>query len=79
MPLVRAWAQWDIVEKIRQVVISGTGVFTPAEIIANEALVIAFICYVDNQDALHFDTRAADQCDAQEYSSQEFNFQTLGV
>ena len=44
---------------MRQVVISGTGVFTPDEIITNEELVAAYNTYMDQQNATYADEIAA--------------------
>ncbi|MEP0942535.1 MAG: beta-ketoacyl-ACP synthase III [Rhizobiaceae bacterium] len=64
---------------MRQVVISGTGVFTPDETITNEELVIAFNQYVDQQNALHADTIEAGEREPMEYSNEEFIFKASGI
>ena len=64
---------------MRQVVISGTGVFTPDEIITNEELVIAFNSYVDQQNQLHADAIAAGERPALEYSNEDFIFKASGI
>ena len=43
----------DCQKVMRHVVISGTGVYTPDQIITNEELVTAFNAYVDKQNAKH--------------------------
>ena len=64
---------------MRQVVISGTGVFTPDEIITNEELVAAFNKYVDQQNEIHADAIAAGEREALEYSNEEFIFKASGI
>lgn len=64
---------------MRQVVISGTGVFTPDEIITNEELVAAFNKYVDQQNELHADAIASGEREPLEYSNEEFIFKASGI
>ncbi|MCJ8307882.1 MAG: beta-ketoacyl-ACP synthase III [Rhizobiaceae bacterium] len=64
---------------MRQVVISGTGVFTPDEIITNEELVAAFNKYVDQQNELHADAIAAGEREPLEYSNEEFIYKASGI
>ena len=64
---------------MRQVVISGTGVFTPDEIITNAELVTAFNKYVDQQNELHAEAIAAGEREPLEYSNEEFIFKASGI
>ena len=64
---------------MRQVVISGTGVFTPEEIITNEELVAAFNAYVDKQNEVHAEAIAAGEREPMEYSNEEFIFKASGI
>ncbi|MEP1209094.1 MAG: beta-ketoacyl-ACP synthase III [Rhizobiaceae bacterium] len=64
---------------MRQVVISGTGVYTPAEIITNEELVTAFNAYVDRQNALHAEAIEAGERQPLEYSNEEFIYKASGI
>ena len=52
--------------------ITGTGVFTPEQVITNAELVKAFNAYVDLFNAEHADEIAAGEVTAKEYSSEEF-------
>jgi beta-ketodecanoyl-[acyl-carrier-protein] synthase len=61
------------------VTITGTGVFTPSEIITNSELVAAFNAYVDNWNAEHADDIAAGKVDAKAYSSTEFISKASGI
>ncbi|MEM9638647.1 MAG: beta-ketoacyl-ACP synthase III, partial [Pseudomonadota bacterium] len=59
--------------------ITGTGVFTPAEVITNAELVAAFNAYVDRFNAAHADEIAAGTVAAKEYSSEEFIVKASGI
>ena len=59
--------------------ITGTGVFTPAEVITNAELVAAFNAYVDRFNAAHADEIAAGTIAAKEYSSEEFIVKASGI
>jgi beta-ketodecanoyl-[acyl-carrier-protein] synthase len=62
-----------------QPVISGTGVFTPSQVITNDELVVAFNAYADRFNAEHADQIAAGEIDAKEHSSSEFIFKASGI
>ncbi len=62
-----------------QVVISGTGVFTPEEVITNEELVKAFNAYADLQNEAHRDEIARGEREPVPYSSEEFIFKASGI
>ncbi len=64
---------------MRQVVISGTGVFTPDEVITNEELVVAFNTYVDQQNKIHADEISAGTREPLQHSSEEFIFKASGI
>lgn len=59
--------------------ITGTGVFTPPNVITNAELVTAFNAYVDRFNAQNRDAIAAGTCDAKEYSSEDFIFKASGI
>ncbi|WP_300012856.1 beta-ketoacyl-ACP synthase III [uncultured Roseobacter sp.] len=59
--------------------ITGTGVFTPSEIITNAELVAAFNAYVDLFNAENADKIAAGAVAAKEYSSEEFIVKASGI
>jgi beta-ketodecanoyl-[acyl-carrier-protein] synthase len=59
--------------------ITGTGVFTPDQIITNAELVEAFNAYVDLYNAQNADAIAAGDLAAKEYSSEEFIFKASGI
>ncbi|NNE51640.1 MAG: beta-ketoacyl-ACP synthase III [Sulfitobacter sp.] len=59
--------------------ITGTGVFTPDQVITNAELVEAFNAYVDLYNAEHADEIAAGDLPAKEYSSEEFIFKASGI
>ncbi|MEH6823827.1 MAG: beta-ketoacyl-ACP synthase III [Motiliproteus sp.] len=61
------------------IVISGSGLFTPAHSISNDELVIAFNQYVDLYNAEHRDAIAAGAVTALEYSSSEFITKASGI
>ncbi|MCI2400213.1 beta-ketoacyl-ACP synthase III [Aliiroseovarius subalbicans] len=60
-------------------VISGTGVYTPNEVISNAELVVAFNAYADKQNALNADAIAAGEAEAMGHSSEEFIVQASGI
>ncbi|MEM6887879.1 MAG: beta-ketoacyl-ACP synthase III [Pseudomonadota bacterium] len=60
-------------------VISGTGVFTPENIITNAELVKAFNAYVDLYNAEHAEAIAAGGMQAKEYSSEDFIEKASGI
>ncbi|UWR23165.1 beta-ketoacyl-ACP synthase III [Sulfitobacter sp. S190] len=59
--------------------ITGTGVFTPDQVITNAELVEAFNAYVDLYNAEHADEIAAGTVAAKEYSSEEFIVKASGI
>ncbi|UWR16177.1 beta-ketoacyl-ACP synthase III [Sulfitobacter sp. M368] len=59
--------------------ITGTGVFTPDQIITNAELVKAFNAYVDLYNTRNADAIAAGDLDAKEHSSEEFIFKASGI
>ena len=62
-----------------QPAITGTGVFTPAEVITNDELVASFNAYVDLFNAEHAAEIAAGDIEAKEHSSSEFIFKASGI
>ncbi|WP_460275550.1 beta-ketoacyl-ACP synthase III [Celeribacter sp. ULVN23_4] len=64
---------------MKEVVISGTGVFTPPYAISNDELVASFNAYVDLYNAEHADEIAAGTLEAKSYSSSEFIFAASGI
>lgn len=62
-----------------KVAITGTGVFTPENIITNEELVIAFNAYVDIYNADNADEIASGALSAKEHSSADFIFAASGI
>ncbi len=61
------------------VVISGTGLFTPKDSISNDELVASFNAYVDLQNANNRSEIEAGKCDALEHSSSEFIVKASGI
>ncbi|MFT4716124.1 MAG: beta-ketodecanoyl-[acyl-carrier-protein] synthase [Paracoccaceae bacterium] len=59
--------------------ITGTGVFTPSEIITNDELVVAFNAYADKSNAKNAGAIAAGELAAVEHSSSEFIFKASGI
>jgi beta-ketodecanoyl-[acyl-carrier-protein] synthase len=59
--------------------ITGTGVFTPDQIITNAELVEAFNAYVDLYNAQNAEAIAAGDRAAKEHSSEEFIFKASGI
>ncbi len=64
---------------MHQPVISGTGVFTPNEIVTNDELVVAFNAYADKMNLQNADAIAAGQVDAIPHSSSDFIFKASGI
>jgi len=62
-----------------EVAITGTGVFTPEEVITNEELVVAFNAYADLQNAEHAEAIAAGEREAVPHSSAEFIYSASGI
>jgi len=62
-----------------QPVISGTGVFTPEEVITNDELVTAFNAYADKWNAAHAEEIAAGTVDEMTHSSADFIFAASGI
>jgi beta-ketodecanoyl-[acyl-carrier-protein] synthase len=62
-----------------QPVISGTGVFTPSQVITNDELVVAFNAYADRFNAEHAAEIAAGTVAAKEHSSSEFIYKASGI
>lgn len=61
------------------IVISGTGLYTPPESISNDELVTAFNQYVDLYNTEHAEAIAAGDRSALEYSSSEFIVKASGI
>ena len=59
--------------------ITGSGVFTPEQIITNAELVESFNTYVDIYNAEHADEIASGDVIAKDYSSEEFVFKASGI
>lgn len=64
---------------MRQVVISGSGVFTPEEVITNAELVTAFNAYADKQNELNAKAIESGEQEPMAYSSEEFIFKASGI
>ena len=64
---------------MREVVISGSGVFTPPEVITNEELVAAFNAFADKHNALHADAIAAGEREAIPHSDVDFIVKASGI
>jgi len=62
-----------------QPAITGTGVFTPNEIITNDELVVAFNAYADKCNAENADAIAAGTAEPVAHSSSEFIFNASGI
>lgn len=62
-----------------QVVISGSGVFTPENVITNDELVVAFNAYVDNFNTDNAADIAAGKVEAMDKSSAEFIDKASGI
>lgn len=63
----------------RNVVVSGTGLYTPAHSISNDELVTAFNHYVENFNTAHADAIAAGRVEPLEPSSSEFIEKASGI
>lgn len=61
------------------VVITGTGLYTPAESVSNEELVIAFNAWVDRYNSEHAEAIASGELQAKVYSSAEFIEKASGI
>ena len=59
--------------------ITGTGVFTPGEIISNDELVVAFNAYAERFNAEHSEAIAAGEVEAKEPSSSDFIVSASGI
>jgi len=59
--------------------ISGSGVFTPSQVITNDELVVAFNAYADRQNDLHAAEIAAGTMDALPHSSADFIKSASGI
>ena len=64
---------------MHQPVISGTGVFTPSEIITNDELVVAFNAYADNFNTTNSDAIAAGDVEEMAHSSSDFIVAASGI
>ncbi|SEV94997.1 beta-ketodecanoyl-[acyl-carrier-protein] synthase [Cognatiyoonia koreensis] len=61
------------------VALTGTGVFTPENVITNDELVVAFNAYADLYNAKHAAAIAAGDVDAKAHSSSEFILAASGI
>ena len=59
--------------------ITGTGVYTPENVITNAELVIAFNAYADRMNAENADAIAAGQVEPMQHSSEEFILKASGI
>ncbi|WP_226688765.1 beta-ketoacyl-ACP synthase III [Ruegeria arenilitoris] len=59
--------------------ITGTGVFTPENVITNAELVAAFNAYADTQNAKNADAIAAGEIEPMQHSSEEFILKASGI
>jgi len=66
-------------DSMKNVVISGSGLFTPAQSISNEELVLSYNQYVDNYNTEHATAIAAGEVVALDYSSSEFIEKASGI
>jgi len=64
---------------MHQPAITGSGVFTPKEVITNEELVEAFNAYADNWNTAHAREIADGTCEAKAHSSTDFIVQASGI
>jgi len=62
-----------------QPAITGSGVFTPEQVITNDELVVAFNAYADKWNAENADAIAAGEVDAMSHSSAEFIVAASGI
>jgi len=68
-----------MVANMREVVISGSGVFTPPEVITNAELVEAFNAFADRENAKHADAIAAGEREAIPQSDVDFIVKASGI
>jgi len=68
-----------MVANMREVVISGSGVFTPPEVITNAELVSAFNAFADRENAKHADAIAAGEREAIPQSDVDFIVKASGI
>ncbi|MDP3480661.1 MAG: beta-ketoacyl-ACP synthase III [Desulfoprunum sp.] len=61
------------------IVISGTGVFTPPHVITNDELVTAFNSYADSHNQLYSEAIASGQINALQHSTSEFIEKASGI
>ena len=59
--------------------ITGSGVFTPENVITNAELVAAFNAYADNMNAQNADAIAAGDMEPMQHSSEEFIVKASGI
>ncbi|MBT8412135.1 MAG: beta-ketoacyl-ACP synthase III, partial [Octadecabacter sp.] len=59
--------------------ITGSGLFTPSEIITNDELVVAFNAYADRWNEVHAEAIAAGEVEARQHSSSEFIVAASGI
>ncbi len=59
--------------------ITGTGVFTPQNVITNAELVVAFNAYADKKNAENAQAIAAGEAEAMQHSSEEFILKASGI
>lgn len=64
---------------MHQPAITGTGVFTPSEIITNDELVAAFNAYADRYNAQHANAIAAGEVEGKTHSNADFIFAASGI
>ncbi len=64
---------------MQQPAITGTGVFTPSQVITNDELVVAFNAYVDRYNAENAGEIAAGRVEAKAHSSAEFIHAASGI
>ena len=64
---------------MHQPAITGSGVFTPVEVITNDELVAAFNAYADRWNAEHAAAIAAGEVEAKAHSSSEFILAASGI
>ena len=62
-----------------QPAITGTGVFTPDQVITNDELVVAFNAYADKMNAQNAEAIAAGEMAPMEHSSSDFIFKASGI
>jgi len=62
-----------------QPAITGTGVFTPSQVITNDELVVAFNAYADRWNAENADAIAAGDLEAKAHSSSDFILAASGI